>query len=237
MLCACPVFACGRARVTRRRSVRFRTLEAAHRAFDVVGVGASLGGLEAVTAFLAGLPRHFPAAVVVAQHRGPSRTAHLEQLLAARCRLRVVEALAGERVMPGTVYVAPGGVHCTVERDRRIAIASRESPLDWTPSIDRLFDSLANSYRERAIGIVLSGRQRDGARGVQALKRRGARVLVQDQETAKCFDMPAAALATGCADFAMPVRRLASAVTALVMVPGAAALFAVPVPHWASLKG
>lgn len=108
-------------------------------------------------------------------------------------------------------------------------------PKEAWPLADPLLASAAAAYGPRTIAVVVSGRLRDGAAGVQAVKRAGGRVLVQDQATAECFDMPSAAIATGCVDFVLPVQILGPALVALVMTPGAAAWLRVPVPSWAPL--
>ena len=102
------------------------------------------------------------------------------------------------------------------------------------PSANLLLESVAAHYGERAIGVILTGGGSDGARGVQAIKYHGGRVLAQDQTTSEKFDMPAAAILTGCVDFVLPLDTLAPALVSLVMVPGAAGLLRVPVSATAS---
>jgi two-component system chemotaxis response regulator CheB len=101
---------------------------------------------------------------------------------------------------------------------------------------DPLFESAAAAFGSGTIGVVLTGRLRDGSQGVRAVKAHGGRVLVQDPATAVAPDMPTAALATGCCDFALPPDKIADALTALVMAPGAADVFWVPLPPWAAAQ-
>jgi two-component system chemotaxis response regulator CheB len=99
---------------------------------------------------------------------------------------------------------------------------------------DPLLESVAFAHGERAIAVVLTGRLTDGAAGVRAIKRRGGRVIVQDEATAEAFAMPSAALATGCADFVLPLHTISAALVSLVMVPGAEELFRVRLNPWAA---
>lgn len=120
-----------------------------------------------------------------------------------------------------------------VAADGRLDVASGPRVGHARPSGNVLFSSVAEHFGPRALAVVLSGRLSDGADGVRMIKRRGGRVLVQERRTADAADMPAAALATGCVDFALPPKHIARALVALTMVSGAADHFRVPVPPWA----
>jgi two-component system, chemotaxis family, protein-glutamate methylesterase/glutaminase len=198
--------------------------------FDLVVVAASQGGLAASRQILAALPREFPAAVIVLQHRPPSGPDQLPGLLSRQIGLPVRPAEPGQCPQAGTVYVAPADRQLLLDPAGRFAMAELETRLALA---DPLLCSAATAVGARAIAVALTGRLKDGAAGVQAIKRAGGRVLVQDQATAECFDMPSAAIATGCVDFILPLATIAPALITLAMAPGAAAWLQVPVPSWA----
>jgi len=197
-------------------------------AFDVVGIAASAGGVAAIRQILATLPPQFPAALVVQTHMSPQAPSILADVLAYRSTLPVVWAEHGVLLRPGCVTVIPPGQHLRLGPTGRVTLINWEQLGCIKPHANGLFHSLAIRFGPRAIGVVLTGYLRDGAEGARAITRHGGRVLVQDPATAEVPDMPHATLATGCADFVLPLSALAAALTSLVMVPGAADLFAVP---------
>jgi two-component system chemotaxis response regulator CheB len=194
----------------------------------VVVAVASFGGLPAYRTLLAALPREFPWPILVVQHRHPDGDC-LVALLARATELAVVAAREGQRPQPGTVHVLPADRQGVLDRDGRLVLGAGERCLG-----DPLLESVAFSFGERAIALVLTGRLNDGVAGVRAIKHRGGRVLVQDESTSAAFAMPSAAIATGCVDFVLPLQYIAPALVSLVMVPGAAELFRVRLSPWAS---
>lgn len=172
--------------------------------FDVVVIGASAGGLNAVSSVLAPLPADFPAAIVIVQHLLPDRRSYSVPLLSEQTRMRVKEAEDEEVLLPGTVYVAPPNSHVLV---RKGSLALSHSPLVRfsRPSIDVTFESAAVAYGDRCVGVVLSGANSDGADGIRAIKQAHGLTLVQDPKAAEFDAMPAAAVATGCADRVLPL--------------------------------
>ena len=181
----------------------------------VVGIGASAGGLSALSAVLSALPADFPATVLIVQHLGHRGPSHLPRLLARESRLPVCGAHHGALIEPATVYIAPPGAHLTV-RDGRIAL-SETAPVHFArPSVDVLFRSIAESCGANAVGVILSGAGMDGADGVRAIKGAGGRTIVEDPATAQYAGMPSAAWATGCADAALPLARIGPTVTELM---------------------
>lgn len=198
--------------------------------FDVVAIAASLGGLEVLIPLLGALPPEFPAAVVVVQHRNPTRPGAMVNILASRTALPVLEARTGCRLQGGTITVAPPNQHLTIDEHGLLCLSDEPKVQFARPSADIFFESVANHFRERAIGIVLTGKLRDGAAGVKAIREAGGWVLVQDPATADADGMPNAAIASGCAHFVLAPASIASALITLTMVPGAAQLFHRPVP-------
>jgi two-component system chemotaxis response regulator CheB len=202
------------------------------RSFGRVAVLASLGGLEAITTVLARLPKSYPVPIVVMQHRCRlDGRDPLPGILARRTELptRVVEAGAPAR-QPG-ISVVPGHTIATVSDAGAWLLADGDSR-GWPG--DALLTSSAR--QTPTVAVVLTGSLSDGSEGCRAVKRGGGRVLVQDPATARAPSMPANAIATGCADFVLPVERIASALMALTTAPGAADLLAVPLPPWARLS-
>jgi two-component system, chemotaxis family, protein-glutamate methylesterase/glutaminase len=176
-------------------------------AIQIVALGASLGGLQAVQTLLRGIPAQFGCSLVLAQHRRPDPDSILVELLAKHCAFRVIEPEDKTPLEPNTLYVAPGDYHMLVE-DGHLAL-SIDAPVCYArPSIDVLFESVANAYRERAIGIVLTGANEDGAAGLAAIKAQGGVALVQDPASAARPTMPAAALAATVADAVLPLEQI-----------------------------
>jgi len=171
---------------------------------DLVVVGTSWGGLEVLRRVLPALPAELDAAVVIAQHRGPSsHPTAFRDLLGAVTRMNVREAGDKDALGRGTVYVAPPDYHLLVDRDG-LSLSTDEPVLYARPSIDVLFESAAESYRERCVGIVLTGANADGARGLARIAELGGASVVQDPGEAQRAGMPLAALA------AVPGARVAA---------------------------
>jgi two-component system chemotaxis response regulator CheB len=158
-------------------------------------IGASAGALEALSAILPALPEDFPAAVLIVVHLPPDKDSVLVSLLDSKCRLPVREAEDKECLEPGVVYCAPPDYHLLVETDRRLSLSSEEPVHYSRPSIDVLFMTAADAFRENLIGVVLTGANSDGAEGLQAIERAGGTALAQRPDTAQAPQMPSAALA------------------------------------------
>jgi two-component system chemotaxis response regulator CheB len=184
--------------------------------FDIVALAASAGGLKALTEVLAALPAKFAAAIVVVQHLDPRHRSLMADLLGRRTAIKVREAIDGERIQPGTAYIAPPDRHLLVNTDGSISLTRSELVHFVRPSADLLFESVAASFRERAIAVVLSGTGSDGSMGVKAIKKTGGTVIVQDQRSAEFTGMPDAAERTGSADFILPLEEIAGALQTLV---------------------
>src|SRR5438132_4968447 len=185
-------------------------------AFDIVALAASAGGLAALGAVLSGLPDDFPAALVIVQHLDPRHRSLMADILSRRTKLKVKQAAEGDRLAPGIVYVAPPNRHLLVNSDGSLSLSQTELVHFVRPSADLLFESVAASYKERAIAVVLSGSGGDGSMGVKAIKKMGGTVLAQDQRTSEFFGMPGAAIDGGCVDFVLPLEEIAPALVTLV---------------------
>ncbi len=180
-------------------------------AFHVVALVASAGGLAALATILAALPADFPAAVVVVQHLDPSRPSLLAGILARHCGLPVLEAHHGDRLRPGSVYVAPPDRHLVVLPGGVLALTATEPVHFVRPSADALLESLSRSFGPRVIAVVLTGAGLDGADGVRVVKHGGGTVIAQDRFSSQNFGMPSAAIGTGCVDAVLPLKEIAPA--------------------------
>ncbi|HEY1538882.1 MAG TPA: chemotaxis protein CheB [Solirubrobacteraceae bacterium] len=186
---------------------------------QLVAIGASWGGLQAVERVLGALPADFGAAVVVAQHRRGDDydDGRLERLLGARCALRVAGAEDKQALTAGTVLVAPADYHLLVEPGS-VAL-SVDAPLNHSrPSIDVLLRSAADAYGERVAGVVLTGSNADGAAGLARIAACGGTAIVQDPATAERREMPDAALAATPSAWVVALEEVAPLLTELAAV-------------------
>ncbi len=185
-------------------------------AFDIIALAASAGGLVAISTVLAGLPHDFPTPLVIVQHLDPRHRSLMADILSRRTPIPVTQAESGERLTPCHIFIAPPNQHLLVNADGTVTLAQTELVHFVRPSADLLFESVAASYRERAIAVVLTGTGSDGAMGVRAIKKMGGTVIVQDEPSSEFFGMPGAAIETGNADFILPLLEIAPALAKLV---------------------
>jgi two-component system, chemotaxis family, protein-glutamate methylesterase/glutaminase len=177
---------------------------------DAVVMGASAGGVEALGVLLPALPASFRPALLIVQHLPRERPSLLVDIFRRRCAVPVREAEDKEPVEPGTVYFAPPDYHMLVEKSRQIALSTDE-PLNYSrPSIDVLFESAADAYGERLLGIILTGANDDGAEGLNAVYRAGGLTVVQQPDSAAVPLMVVSALKRGPADFVLPLNEIAA---------------------------
>jgi two-component system chemotaxis response regulator CheB len=162
---------------------------------------------------LSALPGDFPAALAVVQHVDPRHRSLMAEILARRTRLEVSEAKDGERLQPGHVYIAPPNHHLLIDPDRTVALTQTKLVHFLRPSADLLFESVAATYGERSIAVVLSGTGEDGSLGVAAVKKVGGTVIVQDPKNAEFPGMPEAAAKN--ADFVLVLDDIAPALQKL----------------------
>ena len=191
----------------RKSKSRTTPPEYSGRRFDVVAIGASAGGLHALSQVLRDLPGTFPASIVVVQHLSPAHKSWMADLLSRSTRLRVKQAEHGEIMMPGTVYVAPPDEHLLVGPGK-LQLAHTQLVHFSRPSIDLLFESVAGTYGSRGMGVVLSGSGSDGSAGIRAIKEAGGTTLAQKPTEAEFPPMPLAAVKTGCIDFVVPLHDI-----------------------------
>lgn len=190
------------------------------RAFDLVVVAASAGGIEALSTILSSLPTDFAAPIVVAQHRARGDTDVLTHILQRRTALVVQQAQDGDVLNAGNVYLAPADRHLLVVAGPALAL-SDAAPVHFTrPAADPLFESAAHVFGSRLLAVVLSGGGTDGTTGVRAVKEAGGVVIAQDESTSMIFGMPRSAIATGLVDFIRSIDSVAPALKSLVRTGG-----------------
>lgn len=192
------------------------TAPAPRAGFPVVAIASSLGGPTAVAAVLGALPREFPAPVLLCQHITQGFTAGLAQWLDGETELSVVEAAEGARLSAGTVYVAPSEAHLKVEPAGLTRLDRGPALGGFRPACDVLLSSVAQAFGPRAVGVVLTGMGRDGARGLLAIRRAGGRTLAQDEATSAVWGMPREAVQLGAAEEVLPLTDIAPALRRLV---------------------
>ena len=176
--------------------------------YEVIAVGAYWGGLQAMATLLEGISPELDQPIVIAQHRSPESTRGvLESLLQRHTARPVSEPIDKEAVEPHRVYVAPADYHLLVD-GKRFALSIEARVQFARPSIDVLFESVAEAYRDRAIGVVLTGANEDGAAGLAAITRNGGVGIVQDPATATKKAMPEAAIAASGADAVLPLEQI-----------------------------
>jgi len=188
---------------------------AGRQAERVVAIGASAGGIDALTQVLSRLPAGLPAAILVVQHLQSDRQTRLPELLSHHSSLRVCLAQQGQPLESGVVYVAIPGQHLSI-KNGQLAL-SLGKPVHYVrPSVDVLFTSAAQAFAHNVIGVILSGTGVDGAQGCLAIKAKGGMTIAQDESTSRCFAMPKAAIDAGVIDYVLPVEQIAGEVMALI---------------------
>jgi two-component system chemotaxis response regulator CheB len=176
----------------------------------LIVIGASTGGTEATKEVLSQLPPDSPA-VVITQHMPPGFTRSYAARLDGLCHIRVAEAKDGERILPGHAYIAPGGMHLSVERSgaNYLARVQDGDPVNrHKPSVEVLFQSVARMVGPNAIGVMLTGMGADGARAMKEMRDAGSYNFVQDEATCVVFGMPREAIAAGAAHEVLPLKQI-----------------------------
>lgn len=188
---------------------------------DIIVIGASAGGVEALAALSALLPADLPAAVFVVLHVPASAPSVLPAILSRRCLLPAKHPVDGDAIQPGQIYVAPPDHHLIVE-DGQVRLSRGPTENGHRPAIDVLFRSAARRYGPRVIGVVLSGMLDDGTAGLQAVKMRGGMAVVQDPEDALFSSMPRSAINNVAVDHVLPLADIGACLSKLARLPAPA---------------
>jgi len=182
---------------------------------EIVAIGISTGGPAALHEMLPKLPKGLPVPVVIVQHMPPKFTRSLADDLDRRCALHVKEATDGERLQPGTIYIAPGGQQMKVEslaRGFKVVITDDPPEKCCKPAVDYLFRSLAQQLGPRVFAVIMTGMGDDGYSGCKLLKQRGAHVMAQDAASCVVYGMPRQIIENGLADLIRPLSEIAETI-------------------------
>ena len=183
--------------------------------YDLVVIAASMGGLRAMETILESLPEDFPMPLALVQHRTTDEPNLLAQVLSRHARIAVKLAEEGDTLQPGTVYIAVPHLHLVVNDNRTLSLVDGRRIHNVLSSANPLFESAAEVLGPRVIAVVLTGYDRDGTDGVQAVRRAGGVVLAQDEVTSRSFAMPRSAIATGAVDAVLPLEAIGPALVGL----------------------
>jgi two-component system chemotaxis response regulator CheB len=210
------------------RPPRLATPRLAQQRIEVVAIGVSTGGPNALAELFPGWAATFPVPIVVVQHMPPMFTKLLAERLAARSTMRITEGVPGASLEPGHAWIAPGDFHMEVERHAAaVRLRMHQGPPENScrPAVDVLFRSVAAVYGPHALAVVLTGMGQDGLRGCEAIREAGGQVFVQDEPSSVVWGMPGIVARSGLADQVLPLNRLAGEILQRVQTgrPAAAA--------------
>jgi two-component system chemotaxis response regulator CheB len=184
-------------------------------AYDILVIGVSTGGPQALKIVIPALPADFPIPVAMVLHMPVGYTEMYARKLDEMSSLRVVEAAAGQIVEPGTVFMAPAGRHLSVRREAgavRTHLDIRPLDTPHRPSVDALFQSAAEVYGERVLGVVMTGMGSDGRNGAAWIKARGGGMLTEAEDSCVVYGMPRSVVEAGLSDASVPLERIAQAI-------------------------
>jgi two-component system, chemotaxis family, protein-glutamate methylesterase/glutaminase len=191
-----------------------------HRHIEIVTIGTSTGGPNALAEVLPCIRQEFPVPIVLVQHMPPIFTRLLADRLAAHCEIPVHEASAGVVLSPGQAWIAPGNFHMTVKRaavGARLELNQERPENSCRPSVDVLFRSVAEVYGAGTLAVVMTGMGSDGVSGSECIRQRGGEVIVQDEPSSVVWGMPGLVYAAGHADGIYPLSRLGQEINRRVL--------------------
>ncbi len=177
--------------------------------YEAVVVGTSAGGMQALKVLLCGLPADLPLAVAIVQHVEAGSGGYLSEFLDDACAMTVREAEEKEPFVKGTAYIAPANYHLLIEPDRTLSLSADDKVNYSRPAIDPLFESAADVFGSKLIGVVMTGASSDGAQGLKRIKDRGGRAVVQNPQTAESPFMPQSAVRAADPDHVLDLEDIA----------------------------
>jgi two-component system, chemotaxis family, protein-glutamate methylesterase/glutaminase len=208
------------------RSPKLKTLPPPHpavsvqprskRPIEIVAIGTSTGGPNALAEVLPHIPKDLPVPIVVVQHMPPIFTRLLADRLASQSQIAVAEGVAGVALTPGRAWIAPGNFHMTVASvgvNRRLELNQNPPEHSCRPAVDPLFRSVAAVYRANVLAVVMTGMGSDGVLGAQQIREAGGEVIIQDEASSVVWGMPGLVYAAGQADAVYPLAQLAPEIT------------------------
>lgn len=181
-----------------------------NRSFSAVVIGVSAGGLHALIHVLGKLPADYFLPIIVVQHRGKEYKILLEEILQTKCLLKVKQADEKEPIQSGFIYIAPPDYHLLIEQDETFSLTSDRLIKHSRPSIDLLFTTAAEVYKEKLIGIILTGASSDGAEGIRDIKKEGGYTIAQDPKTAEYPYMPQSSITIGAIQTILTLEEIKS---------------------------
>jgi two-component system, chemotaxis family, protein-glutamate methylesterase/glutaminase len=176
--------------------------------YEAIVIGVSSGGMNAMKVMFSLLPKNFSTPIIIVQHMGARSDSQLIQLLNGMSNLSIKEADEKEKIEKGTVYIAPPNYHLMIERDKTFSLTVDERVNYARPSIDVLFESAADAYNDKLIGIILTGSNSDGTAGLKKIKEYGGLTIAQDPKTSESAYMPASAIAVVEMDFILSLEEI-----------------------------
>ena len=188
----------------------------AARAYDIVVIAASRGGIQALKTILSTLPSHFPVPIAIVLHRGTAIPNRQAVVLGRSTMLPVKIAAQHEPLLPGTVYLADPHFHLTVGPDRRLELRDGVKIRHLRSAADPLFYSAAHVFASGVLAIVLTGGDGDASNGVREVKAFGGTIIAQDETSSEDYSMPRSAIATGCVDYVLAIENIGPAIMQLV---------------------
>jgi len=187
---------------------------------EIVAIGVSTGGPNALETILQDLPANFPVPIVIVQHMPPVFTKRLADRLTEKCKIRVEEAVTGGILEPGVVWIAPGDYHMVLEKQgfgARIRTHQEARENSCRPAVDVLFRSTAKIYGAGVLGVVLTGMGQDGLHGCQNIREAGGKIIVQDEASSVVWGMPGSVVNSGFADRVVSLQDMAAEIIDRVM--------------------
>jgi two-component system chemotaxis response regulator CheB len=215
------------ARKDHEAEIRTRPLSSQTLPPEIIAIGVSTGGPDALAKLLPALPAEFPLPIVIAQHMPPIFTTLFAKRLATKCSVPVLECQPGALLEPGCIWIAPGDYHMVVrEEGGLIRLHIHQGPREnfCRPSVDVLFRSVAEVFGARSLGVILTGMGKDGLKGCEELYKQNANVIVQDEATSVVWGMPGFVARAGLAEKILPLDRIAPEIIRRASLQ--------PVPHY-----
>ncbi len=188
---------------------------------DILTIGVSTGGPNALAELLPSIPANLPVPVVLVQHMPPFFTKLLADRLNEKCKLTVKEGEPGKKLEPGTIWIAPGNFHMVLSKNgTAVTINTNQAPLENScrPAVDVLFRSVCEIYKARTLGVILTGMGQDGLIGCEHIKKVGGQIVVQDEETSVVWGMPGFVAKSGMAEKVLPLKEIAREIVERVKV-------------------
>ncbi len=178
--------------------------------YKAIVIGVSYGGTKALSAFIPALSKNFPIPIIIVQHQHNAQEELLHIVLNNLSKINVIEAKQNEKILAKNVYIAPGGYHLFIENEKTFSLSVDNAVNYSIPSIDVLFESASDVYRDKLIGIILTGANGDGSEGLKTIRQNGGLSIVEDPKTAQVNTMPSSALKIAGANHILSLDKIIS---------------------------